>query len=47
MAEILLKLQNATATDPEQDRFCYKRGDPVVVMEDGHAWGPGGPCLPF
>lgn len=40
MAEILIKARNATHPDPEVDRRgCYKRGDPVVVHEDGHVWG--------
>lgn len=40
MAEILIKARNATNPDPEVDRQgCYKRGDPVVVREDGHVWG--------
>ncbi len=25
--------------DPELDGGCYKAGDPVVVMPDGHVWG--------
>lgn len=40
MAELLVKAQNATHADPEQDqRGCYKRGMPVCVMDDGHLWG--------
>lgn len=40
MAEILIKARNATHPDPEIDRVgCYKRGDPVVVRDDGHVWG--------
>lgn len=40
MAEILIKAVSATSSDPEKDqRGCYKRGMPVVVMPDGHAWG--------
>ena len=40
MAEILIKARDATHPDPEVDRRgCYKRGDPVVVREDGHVWG--------
>ncbi len=27
------------SADPLADRDCYKRGDPVVVMPDGHPWG--------
>jgi hypothetical protein len=40
VAEILIKAVDATHADPEKDRRgCYKRGMPVVVMPDGHAWG--------
>lgn len=40
MAEILVKAIDHTHPDPEVDqRGAYKRGMPVVVMEDGHAWG--------
>lgn len=40
MAELLIKLVDATHEDPEKDRRgCYKRGDVVVVQEDGHEWG--------
>jgi hypothetical protein len=40
MAEILVKAVDATHADPIKDqRGCYKRGMPVVVMPDGHAWG--------
>lgn len=40
MAELLVKAVDATHADPEKDRRgCYKRGDVVVVREDGHAWG--------
>ncbi len=40
MAEILLKAMDATHPDTEKDRRgCYKKGAPVVVMPDGHAWG--------
>lgn len=40
MAEVLVKAIDATHPDPVKDaRGCYKRGDPVVVMEDGHPWG--------
>lgn len=40
MAELLIINRDAT---PEQR--SYKRGDIVVVMEDGHEWG-GAECLP-
>lgn len=40
MAEVLIKLVDATHPDPEIDRAgCYKAGMPVVVMPDGHSWG--------
>jgi len=40
MAELLVVAVSATHADPATDRRgCYKRGDVVVVMEDGHAWG--------
>ena len=32
--------RSASHPDPVKDaRGCWKRGDPVVVEEDGHAWG--------
>jgi len=41
MAEILVKAISAAAlSDLTKDqRGCYKRGMPVVVMPDGHQWG--------
>jgi hypothetical protein len=40
MAEILIKATNHVHPDPDKDRRgAYKRGMPVVVMEDGHTWG--------
>ena len=40
MAEILVKAVDTTNIDPDKDRRgCYKRGMPVVVMDDGHEWG--------
>lgn len=40
MAEILVKAVDATNPDPEkQRRGCYRKGDPVLAMPDGHAWG--------
>jgi hypothetical protein len=40
MAEILIKAVDAHHPDPAVDeRGCYKRGYPVVVMPDGHQWG--------
>lgn len=38
MAEILVRAVSNSNLDPDKDRMCYKRGHPVVVMEDGHAW---------
>jgi len=39
MAELLIRLKNNTHPDPAKDLMCYKRGDIVVVMENGHHWG--------
>lgn len=40
MVEILINLIDATHADTVKDRRgSYKRGDPVVVMSDGHEWG--------
>jgi hypothetical protein len=40
MSEILIKAFDNTHSDPIKDqRGCYKKGMPVVVMEDGHIWG--------
>lgn len=40
MAELLIKAIDANHTDPVKDqRGCYKHGDPVLVMPDGHTWG--------
>jgi hypothetical protein len=40
MAEFLIYAKNNTHKDPIKDsRGCYKRGDIVVVMPDGHEWG--------
>lgn len=41
MAEILVRAtSSAVLSDPAKDqRGCYKRGMPVVVMPDGHQWG--------
>jgi len=39
MAELLIHLKNNTNADPVKDRMCYKRGDIVVVMPNGHPWG--------
>lgn len=40
MAEVLIKAIDATHPDPaKQARGCYRMGDPVVVMPDGHEWG--------
>ena len=46
MAEFLIKAISATHPNPDKDRSgCYKRGDIVVVMPDGHKWG-NAECLP-
>jgi hypothetical protein len=40
MAEFLIKAVNATHADPVKDqRGCYKRGDIVMVQENGFEWG--------
>lgn len=40
MPELLIKANNAHHRNPMKDRQgCYKRGDPVLVMPDGHPWG--------
>ena len=42
MCELLVKAVDANHPDPDTDhRGCYKRGDIVVVMPDGHQWGAG------
>lgn len=40
MAELLIKATDAFNADPIKDKAgCYKRGDVVVVMNDGWPWG--------
>jgi len=40
MAEFLVKLNDNTHVNPTKDQSgCYKRGDVVVVMPNGHEWG--------
>jgi hypothetical protein len=40
VAELLIKAVSATNPDATKSaRWCYKRGDPVVVMPDGWSWG--------
>ena len=40
MCEILIKAIDAEHPDPIKNaRGCYKKGDPVVIFEDGHEWG--------
>lgn len=40
MAELLIKAIDAIHSNKDKDRRgCYKRGDVVVVMPDGHEWG--------
>lgn len=39
MAELLIKLKNNAHSNSAKDRMCYKRGDIVVYMPDGHVWG--------
>lgn len=37
--ELLIKAVDATSTDPEMDRGLSKRGDVIVLFDDGHGWG--------
>lgn len=37
--ELLVKLTDNTHIDPAKDLRCWKRGDVVAIMEDGHQWG--------
>jgi hypothetical protein len=40
MAELLVKAEDFVHPDPDEDkRGSYKRGDVVVVKEDGAPWG--------
>ena len=39
MAEILVRVGSVSHADSGQDRLCYKHGDVVVVVADGHEWG--------
>lgn len=39
MAELLVKAYDVTIDDPQRNLMAYKRGDIVVAMPDGHAWG--------
>jgi hypothetical protein len=40
MAELLIKAVSHTHPDPIKNvRGCYKRGDIVVIKENGHQWG--------
>ncbi|MEK6532238.1 MAG: hypothetical protein AABZ23_07095 [Deltaproteobacteria bacterium] len=39
MAEFLIKAVDSANPNPSKDAMCYKRGDIVVVMADGHVWG--------
>ncbi len=40
MAEILVKAIDSVHSDSAKDtRGSFKRGMPVVVMDDGHTWG--------
>jgi hypothetical protein len=41
MAEILIRAIDNVNPDNELDKGCYKKGHPVAVMDDGHAWGSG------
>lgn len=37
--ELLIKLSDNTHSDPAKDLRCWKRGDVVMAMPDGHQWG--------
>src|ERR1043166_9865558 len=37
--ELLIKAVDASHANPVKDQGCYKRGDVVIVMPDGHPWG--------
>lgn len=39
MAQILIRLKDNSHSDPTIDLKCYKKGMPVVVMDDNHVWG--------
>lgn len=39
MCEILVRAVDNAHEDRDKDMFSYKRGYPVVVMDDGHVWG--------
>lgn len=40
MAEILIRAKNNAHPDSTKDRRgSYKKGYPVVIMDDGHEWG--------
>lgn len=45
MAEILVRAIDNSNPNFEKDLMCYKRGMPVVVVDDGHEWGAK-ECLP-
>jgi hypothetical protein len=39
MCELLVRVVDKINDDPYLDAQCSKRGDVIVVVEDGHAWG--------
>lgn len=39
MAELLVRIVDKTSTDPYLNAQLTKRGDVIVVVEDGHRWG--------
>jgi hypothetical protein len=41
MAEFLVRVTDKVNADPYLDCQCTKRGDVIVVQEDGWAWGSG------
>lgn len=38
MCEMLVMREDKVNDDPYLDAQCYKRGDVIVIMEDGHPW---------
>ncbi len=41
MCELLVRAIDKTNADPWLDAQCTKRGDVIVIVDDGHRWGPG------
>lgn len=47
MAEILIRVADKVHSDPARNAQCTKRGDVIVVCEDGHVWGEAEKTSPF